>query len=425
MSSYHRIIFSLLLLSGLNLLGSSLSNAKEDVFTLVGLDSELNSDFASSAIIYEKLFEETKESDYLKKSIESHFANKNFEKVLSLTKDNFETFPAIKEYLMYKYLLSALILKKYDDALVIAKELESKQSPQNSGLIGDLYFILGLYQEALRNYDFGYQALGTPNLLLAISNLYYSKLDDKTKAIEYLKNYTNKNGCGDKTICLKLLEYYQNQNNLEGMIEVMEKIYGEHKKEHKKENLGKFELMLGELYMQQDKQKGIDFLLQTGNNNLALASIYEKDKMFEKALNILQKTYEISGDETLLGRIAMLTFTIAPDKKVVIKDVLNNFEIALKEKSNPDYENFYGYLLIDYDLDVKKGLELVKKAYESNPENIAFTDSVAWGYFKNNECKLANEYMKQVVQKVGLDDEEIKLHYDEINECIEGKKEEK
>jgi len=206
---------------------------------------------------------------------------------------------------------------------------------------------------------------------------------------------------------------------------VMEQMYNEHKKEHTKQDLAKFELMLAELYMQQDKQKGINFLLETGNNNLVLASIFEKEKLYEKALELLQKTYNATGDDTILGRIAMIDFTIAKDKKLVIKDVLNKFALALKEKSNPEYENFYGYLLIDYDLDVKKGLELVKKAYESNPQNIAFMDSVAWGYFKNNECKLANEYMTQVVQKVGLEDEEIKLHYDEIKDCIEGKKEEK
>ncbi len=425
MSSHNRIIVSLCILSGLTLFGTPLSTTKEDVFTLVGLDREINSDFASSAIIYEKLFDQTKDSDYLKKSIESYVANKDYERVMALTKENFEQFLTIKEYLMYKYLLSALVLKKYDDALVVAKELELLQSPQNSGLIGDLYFILESYDEALRNYEFGYKSLGTPNLVLAISNLYYSKLDEKKKAIDYLKSYTNKNGCVDKSVCLKLLEYYQNQNNLDGMIDVMELIYSEHKKEHKKEDLAKFELMLAELYLQQDKEKGINFLLQTGNNNLVLASLFERDKLFEKALEILEKTYSETGDETILGRIAMIEFTIAPDKKVVINDVLKKFAKALQEKSNSEYENFYGYLLIDYDLDIKKGLELVKKAYEAYPDNIAYADSVAWGYFKNNECKLAEKYMSEVVEKVGLDDEEIKLHYEEIKECIEGKKEEK
>ena len=424
MSSNHRIILIGLLLTGINLFGNAIQNTKADVFTLVGLDRELNSDFASSALIYEKLFEETKDSDYLKKSLESYFANKDFDKVIDLTRNNFEKFPELKEYLMYKYLLSTVILKKYEDALVIAKELEVYQSPQNSGLIGDLYYMIGSYEDSLRNYQFGYQALGTPNLVLAIANLFYTKLDNKSKAIEHLKGYGDKNGC-EKLVCLKLLEYYQNDNNLTGMVEVVEQMYREHKKEDKKENLGRFELMLAELYMQQDKQKAINFLLETGNNNLYLASLYEKDKMYEKALDILEKTYAITNDDTILGHMAMIIFTIAKDKKVVINDVLNKFALALKEKSNPEYENFYGYLLIDYDLDVKKGLELVKKAYEANPQNVAFEDSVAWGYFKNNECKLANEYIIKVVQKVGLEDEEIKLHYDEIQDCIEGKKEEK
>ncbi len=421
MSSYHRIIFSSLLLTGINLFGVDIQNTKEDVFTLIGLDRELNSDFASSALIYEKLFEQTKDSDYLKKSLESYFANKDFKKVIDLTQNNFEKFPEVKEYLMYKYLLTTIILKQYDDALLVAKQLEQYNLPQNSGLIGDLYYILGLNDDALRNYEFGYKALGTPNLVLALANLLHEKLGDKSKAIEYLKIYGDKNGC-EKSVCIKLLEYYQIQNNLDGMISVMEKMYFEHKKDYIQENLAKFELMLGELYIQKDKQKGIDFLVETGNNNLLVASMYEQDKLYDKALEILYKTYHQTADDTILGRIAMLDFTIAKDKKLVIKDVLKKFELALKEKSNPEYENFYGYLLIDYDLDVKKGLELVKKAYDLNPQNIAFKDSLAWGYFKNNECKLADKYMSEVVEKVGLEDEEIKLHYDEIKDCIEGKK---
>ncbi|MCI0500334.1 MAG: hypothetical protein L0Y61_01125 [Epsilonproteobacteria bacterium] len=423
MSSHNRIVASLCFIFGLTLLGDTPSRTKEDLLTLVALDQEINADFASSAIIYEKLFKQTKNSDYLKKSIESYLANKNYDIVMSFSKENFKISPNIKEYLMYKYIISAMILKKYDDALVIATELEQLQLPQNSGLIGDLYFILGSYDKALKNYEFGYKSLGTANLVLAISNIYYSKLDDKVKAIEYLKSYLEKNGCGDKAICLKLLEYYQYQNNLDGVISMMESIYtSEHKKEHKKEDLAKFELALGELYLQKDKQKGIDFLLQTGNNNLVLASLFEKDRLFDKALEILEKTYKETDDETILGRIAMIEFTVAPDKNIVINDVLNKFEKALNNKSNPEYENFYGYLLIDYDLDVKKGLELVKKAYEAYPDNIAFADSVAWGYFKNNECILADQYISEVVKKAGLDDKEIKLHYDRIKECESNQK---
>ena len=74
-------------------------------------------------------------------------------------------------------------------------------------------------------------------------------------------------------------------------------------------------------------------------------------------------------------------------------------------------------MLIDYDLDIKKGLELVKRALKAYPSNLAYKDSVAWGYYKNNECKKAYKYIKDVVDSVGLDNEEIKLHWELIKEC--------
>ncbi len=421
MSSYYRLICSLLLVSGIHGFGGTLSNAKEDVFTLVGLDRELNSDYATSVVLFEQLFKDTNNTEYLKKSIELYYANKEYQKVIDLSKKHIENISELQEYLMYKYVLSNMILKKYDDAFEIAKTLEQKNLPENSGLIGDLYYLMNDYKSALQNYEFGYETTKTSNLVLAIANLYYTKLDNKAKAISYLKEYTTQNGC-DKKVCIKLLEYYQSDNNLDGMIEVMESMYVINKAEHTGENLAKFEMMMAQLYMQKDKQKGIDFLLQTGNNNLFVAIMYEQEKEYEKALRLLYKMFQETKDQTLLGRIAMNEFTIAKDKKKVINEVLTKFELALETNSNSEYENFYGYLLIDYDLDVKKGLELVKKAYETDSNNIAIIDSLAWGYFKNNQCKEAKKYMDDVVNKVGLDDEEIRLHHNEIKDCIEGKK---
>ncbi len=420
MSSYHRIIYIFLLI-GSTLLSNPSDSSTDDLSILVGLDKEFNNDFAGSVIIYEKLFLDTKSSEYLKRTIESYLAMQNFDKVILLAQENFEKYPEIKEELFYKYIVAAVMLKKYEDALVVAKELETYKSPKNSGLLGDLYSILDLYEDSLRNYEFGFQKLQTSNLAIVISNIYYVKLNNKSKAIEFLKTFIDKHGC-NQSVCLKLLQYYQNEQNLIGMTEMMEKLYSEYKKEQKIENLVKFELTLAELYMQQNKQKAIDFLFETGNNNLMLASILEREGLYQKALEVLKKIYLETQDATILGRIAMLEFTIAQDKKLVINQVLKNFELALKEKSNADFENFYGYLLIDYNLDYKKGLALVKKAYDTNPENIAYKDSLAWGYFKNNECNLADKYISEVVQKVGFDDKIIQLHHTKIKNCLEKKK---
>ncbi len=74
-------------------------------------------------------------------------------------------------------------------------------------------------------------------------------------------------------------------------------------------------------------------------------------------------------------------------------------------------------MLIDYDINVSKGLELAKQALDKHPNNAAYLDSVAWGYFKLGKCDLALKYMKKVIEQIGLDNKEIKLHWEKIQEC--------
>ena len=66
--------------------------------------------------------------------------------------------------------------------------------------------------------------------------------------------------------------------------------------------------------------------------------------------------------------------------------------------------------------------KIVKEERISNlllqqPNNIAYIDTLAWGEYKIKNCKEANNQMKKVVDEVGLDDEEIKFHWEKIKEC--------
>ena len=108
---------------------------------------------------------------------------------------------------------------------------------------------------------------------------------------------------------------------------------------------------------------------------------------------------------------------MAEDKKLVLNDVIFKFEKVLQTTSNHIYENYLAYILIDFDVDVKKGLILVKKALVQEPNNIAYLDTLAWGEYKQKNCKEAFKQMKKVVDEVGLDDAEIKMHWHKIKEC--------
>ena len=54
--------------------------------------------------------------------------------------------------------------------------------------------------------------------------------------------------------------------------------------------------------------------------------------------------------------------------------------------------------MIDHDMDVKKGISLVKKALEKKPDNGYYLDSLAWGYYKLGEVKKAEKIQEKAIE---------------------------
>ena len=129
--------------------------------------------------------------------------------------------------------------------------------------------------------------------------------------------------------------------------------------------------------------------------------------------------YENTDNLDYLAQEAILDFEMAEDKNSVVNSVVSKFEKVLENSSNHIYENYLAYILIDFDIDIEKGLVLVKKALEVEPDNIAYIDTLAWGEYKLKNCNEAYIQMKRVVDEVGLDDEEINIHWEKIKECKE------
>lgn len=127
--------------------------------------------------------------------------------------------------------------------------------------------------------------------------------------------------------------------------------------------------------------------------------------------------FKETNDYRYLGEMAVIEFEKAENKQSVLNSVIVKFEKTLENISNHVYENYFAYLLIDYDIDVKKGITLVNKALKKQPDNLAYIDTLAWGEYKLNNCDIALKLMKKVVDKVGLEDSEVKLHWEKIKEC--------
>ena len=99
----------------------------------------------------------------------------------------------------------------------------------------------------------------------------------------------------------------------------------------------------------------------------------------------------------------------------MIKEVVAYFEKAIDLGVDDSiYLNYYGYTLINKEIDVKKGIKVIEDALKQQPDNTYYLDSLAWGYYKENRCKEAYEMMKRVVDEEGLNEAEIIEHWDAI-----------
>ncbi len=381
MPSYYRLVFSLLFLA--TTLFASIPQKdtnKEGLLILMALDYELHNDLQSSSLLYKKLFELTKKGEYLDYAITQSFTLKDYKTTRKLCKANLDKYPKEDQRYYRLAISSSLQLEKIDEALALSKRLIKKYNNSiNYTIISSIYYFNGEFE----------------------------------KAISYLETNIKQNGCS-KIICNQLLTYYQEQQNIDGIIKIARKAYWSYKNKADKKKVQKLLIMALE---KKDIKLAIKYLENTKVDDIKLLSLYGRTNQYEDALYLLKKEYKKTRNKSILGKIAIIRFEMAKDKMSVMKHVEANFEIAIKATNNANYKNYYGYILINRNINIKKGLKLVQEALLSSPNNLAYADSVAWGYYKLNNCKKAKKYMQIIVNQVGLDNPEIKLHWEKIQEC--------
>jgi tetratricopeptide (TPR) repeat protein len=391
------------------------TNNSDDALILMALDYEINKQVDKSADIYTRLYKNTPKKEYLIKAIDQNMISQKFHISLELCKKNLDKFDKEEDERLHRLaVISALRLNLLDEALKISKKLLKKyNNSSNYDIMGNIYYARGEYKQSIKYFESAYASDAKAQTLVSLVNVLYVYLNKKKKAISYLETFIRLYGC-EQMVCNKLITFYREQQNIDGMISILKMQFKSSKNPVNKHIV--LDLLITSLE-QKDIKEAIKFLEINKVDDTRLLLLYERASQYTKALKLVRKIYRKTKNKALLGQIAILEFEKAKDKKPIMKHVIANFELALKHTDNPSYKNYYGYLLIDYKIDVKKGLKLVKEALKSSPTNIAYLDSVAWGYYNLKKCKKAFKYMKQVVDQVGFDNDEIKLHWEKIQEC--------
>ena len=383
----------------------------EDELIMKAIWYEQQGDFKRSNAYYNELYNATNKKEYLFKELTTALYTgsklKNLSKLEAYSVEDPNNIK-IQRLLLSSYLNE----KRYDEAKTVAKRLLSKSTEAvDFELSANPYIYTGEYLHAVKLLTEAYNKSTNEDILLKITILLANYMNDIEGAITRLEEYRVNKGCGEK-VCLQLLEIYTQQRKIDKLAAVYKSLYSETKKEIYAEKL------IDAYLFEKDYDKAVSFLKNEYHNNELLYALYIEKKDYQKANELSQLLLKETNDPKWYAESAMALYESSRDKKdkAMLAEVVRRFEEALsKGVKNSVYLNYYGYTLINKDIDPSKGIRIIKKALLMEPENTYYLDSLAWGYYKTDECSRAYTTIKKVVDVEGLDESDIKEHWDAIN----------
>jgi len=416
MSCYKKIVILFLFLFITSAHASKVyENEDRDILYAIEYERMNNLDAAKN--LYLKLFENSNNYEYLLRYLSLSLNQKKFQEVKHYALQNLNKKSKQYEQILRIYVISLINLQEFEQAFISSKKLLAQnKSALNYEIVANVYFAQRKYKKAIEYFESSYIANNSPKILFNLVNILYAYANEKNKAISYLETHIRLNGC-DYLVCSKLLSIYQEQKNLEGIISVLKTSYFSSNSNSYYSKEKTLKLLIS--YMaQKDISLAISFLEKHKLNDDTLFTLYKRANLLPQAYVLVKKIYKKNKKIDYLAQIAILEFELAKNKKKVLNSVIEKFEKVLKTLDNHVYQNYLGYILIEYEKDIKRGLMYVNKALLQAPKNVAYLDSLAWGEYKLGQCKKAKKHMQEVINEVGQDDLEIKHHWKKIKECL-------
>ena len=391
--------------------------AEEDAYILFALRAEQVNENKAASSIFNTLYEKSQKKEYLYRSLQNDLIAKEYEEVINIVDDTSNG--SLDDYVLIRVKVVALIeLHKLEEARVLATKLVKKSNAVNDYLlVSDVYIKKQEYDTALKYLESAYIKDYNEKILDKMSIVLYVNLQRKKDAVAQLETHTRVHGCS-RLICHRLIGFYSNENNVDGLLSVYLRLYSVDKSEEIAEKII-------QIYSyKKDYLKLMDFLEESKSDDKALFELYSFTKNYHKAYLLADKMYAKTGDINYLGQSAIYEYESANDKndKKLLQSVVRKLQKVIQVDSNPLYLNYLGYVLIDHNIDVKGGMKYIEKVLLVQPNSSFYLDSLAWGYYKLGKCKKAKELMNRVVTLEGGDDPEVKRHVRIIDKCIKNTK---
>jgi predicted Zn-dependent protease len=383
----------------------------EDRYIVFALQAEKDKNNEIASQLFDTLYEKSHKKEYLYRSLTNLLVAKKYKKMLEVIKNN------DNDLSLKRLEIVALInLFKMQEAesKVLALVQESKEA-QDYLLVSDLYVAQKKFDKAVKYLESAYVKNYNEKILDRMSIILYVNLKRKKEAIAQLETHSRIYSCS-KLICNRLISFYSDQNNIDGLLSAYLRYYKVDKR---------YEVAQKIIQIYNYKKeyiKLIDFLKENDVENELLLRLYLQIKNYKKAYVLAKAIYEETEDIDYLAKSAIYEYeSLTKVDKKSIRGVIEKFKKVIKNNPSPLYLNYYGYLLIDHDIDIKKGIGYIKKALLIKPNAPYYLDSLAWGYYKLHRCKKAKKIMNKIITLDGGDNQEILSHIKKIDKCINKK----
>jgi tetratricopeptide (TPR) repeat protein len=374
--------------------------------------------YDKSCEVFERLYDLTGEKAYLFREVAAALLGRtHISQSIARLKGYDRAHPEmleVKRLLIPLYLTNQQLPEAKKEAEILLKH---SQRAIDLDLAANPYLYSGDFKKALELLQKAYEKSSNETVLLRMAAIMDEYTGERKKAIRLLETHRRMNIVTSNDIYFKLLTLYVKENDVDGVLSIYQALYENDKNDEYLQKIIKAYAFKG------DVEGAIRFLEKNQAGLKTLYQLYKSKKYFQKALKLAQKFYAEEKDPRWLAEMAILYYEEAKDKndKAMIEKVVQTFDKALSLGVDDSiYLNYYGYTLIDKDIDVKKGMNILKDALVQQPDNTYYLDSLAWGYYKERSCKKAYELMKRVVNQEGLKEPEIAEHWSLIKKCKEG-----
>ena len=386
----------------------------EDELIVRGILYDEYNAYENSYQVYKKLFDATGAEIYLfKEASASLLARKHIIESIDRLKKWDKSHPQnieVRRLLIPLY----LTVRQVDNAKIEAEFLlEQSNEPMDLDLASNSYLYSGDFKRALELLSKIYETLPRESVLLRMTEIMDEFTGERKKAIQLLETHRRMN-IVSHDVYIRLLLLYQKERDVDGILGTYKALYAQDRNDEYLEKI------IDAYVYKRDIDGAIAFLEKDKSNTELLYQLYKMKKDFSKAITLVDELYNEDKNAKWIAEKGVLIFENSKDKndKKMINDVLSHFEKAIALGNDDSiYLNYYGYTLIDKEVDIQKGMKIIQDALVQQPNNTYYLDSLAWGHYKKRECSKAYSLMKRVVEEEGLEEQEIIDHWHAIKQC--------